>query len=210
MKPRTPPTRAELLRAKKLLGRVEQGAQLLRRKREALVRTLVPLARPAADARRQIAETATAAYRAERDALAIHGEAAVAATAWPARTLELELEIARVWGVTVPHFSALPVFERDLAARATPPSTIGAALFEASNRFELLAAQLLDAVARESQVRALGAALARTARQLHTLEHRVAPELAGRAAAIAAALDERDREDQLRLRMLRRVVRTTG
>jgi vacuolar-type H+-ATPase subunit D/Vma8 len=104
----------------------------------------------------------------------------------------------------VPQLSALPVFERDLAARATPPSTIGTALFEATNRFELLASQLLQAVARESQVRALGTALARTARQLHTLEHRVAPELTSRAATIASALDERDREDQLRLRMLRK------
>lgn len=207
MRSHTPPTRAELLRAKKLLARVEQGAQLLRRKREALVRAVIPLARPAADARRQIGETAKAAYRAERDALAIHGEAAVAATAWPARTLDLDVEVVRMWGVTVPLLSQVPGFERDLAARATAPSSVGTALFEATNHFELLAAQLLQSLARESQVRALGTALSRTARQLHTLEHRVAPELAESAATIAAALDERDREDQLRLRMLRRVKR---
>lgn len=203
MRPRTAPTRAELLRAKRLLARVEQGAQLLRRKREALVRALVPLARPAAEARRAIGETAAAAYDAEAAALAIHGEAAVAATSLPPRTLELELDVARVWGVTVPALADLPVFERDLAARATAPSSTGPALFEATNRFEHLASQLLQAVARESRVRALGTALARTARQLHTLEQRVAPELAARAHDIAAALDERDREDQTRLRTLR-------
>jgi len=208
VKPRTPPTRAELLRAKRLLSRVEQGAQLLRRKREALVRALVPLARPAAEARRQIGETAAAAYRAERDALAIHGEAAVAATGWPPRTLELEVDVARTWGVTMPVLSALPAFERDLAARATAPSFVGGALLEAANQFERLATQLLQSLARESQVRALGTAVARTARQLHTLEHRVEPELAARAATISAALDERDREDQLRLRMLRRAGRS--
>lgn len=207
MRSHPPPTRAELLRAKKLLARVEQGAQLLRRKREALVRALIPLARPAADARRQIGETAKAAYRAELAALAIHGDAAVTATAWPPRTLDLDVEVVRAWGVAMPVLSALPVFERDLAARATAPSSVGAALFEATNRFELLAAQLLQSLARESQVRALGTALARTTRQLHTLEHRVAPELATSVAAIASALDERDREDQLRLRMLRRVNR---
>lgn len=204
MKTRAAPTRAELLRAKRLLARVEQGAQLLRRKREALVRALVPLARPAAEARRTITETAAAAYRAQRDALAIHGEPAVAATALPPRTLEVELDVERVWGVTVPTLSDPPAFERDLEARSTAPSSVGVALFEATNHFELLAQQLLQAVARESQVRALGTALARTARQLHTLEQRVAPELSARASAVAAALDERDREDQLRLRLLRR------
>lgn len=204
MKPHVAPTRAELLRARRLLARVQQGAQLLRRKREALVRALVPLARPAAEARRALDETAAAAYRAERDALAIHGEAAVAATALPPRTLEVDLDVARVWGVTLPTLASLPAFERDLEARATAPWTIGTALFEATNHFELLASQLLHAIARESQVRALGTALARTSRQLHTLEQRVAPELSARASAVASALDERDREDQLRLRMLRR------
>lgn len=204
MRPHVAPTRAELLRAKRLLARVEQGAQLLRRKREALVRALVPLARPAAEARRTLDETAASAYRAERDALAIHGEAAVAATALPPRTLEVELDVARVWGVTLATLSALPVFERDLEARATAPSSVGIALLEATNHFELLASQLLHAITRESQVRALGNALARTSRQLHTLEQRVAPELSARATTVASALDERDREDQLRLRLLRR------
>jgi V/A-type H+-transporting ATPase subunit D len=191
------------LRSKRLLGRVQQGAQLLRRKREALVRVLVPLARPAAEARRSIAETAAAAYRAERDAIAINGEHAVAATAWPPRSLELELDIERVWGVTVPVLHALPSFERDVVTRATAPSSTGLALFETTNRFEALATQLLQAVTREAHVRALGTALARTARQLHTLEQRVAPELDDRIATVTSALDERDREDHARLRALR-------
>jgi V/A-type H+-transporting ATPase subunit D len=201
---RAAPTRAELLRSKRLLARVQQGAQLLRRKREALVRALVPLARPAAEARRAIADTAASAYRAERDALAINGEAAVSATGWPPRTLELELDVERVWGVVVPRLSDLPVFERDLEGRSTAPASTGPALFEATNHFEALATQLLQAVTREAQVRALGTALGRTARQLHTLEQRVMPEIAARATAVAAALDERDREDATRLRTLRK------
>jgi H(+)-transporting ATP synthase subunit D len=200
---RTAPTRAELLRNRRLLGRVEQGAALLRRKREALVRALVPLARPAAQARRAIADTAALAYAAELDALAIHGAGVVAATGWPPRALELDLEVARVWGVVVPTLAALPGWDRGLAARATAPGPIGPALFAAANRFEALAQQLIAAVAREAHVRALGAALTRTSRQLHTLEQRVAPELAATVGAIDRALEERDREEHTRLRHLR-------
>jgi V/A-type H+/Na+-transporting ATPase subunit D len=203
MTARTAATRAELLRARRLLEHVRQGATLLRRKREALVRALVPMARPAAEARRVIADTAAAAYEAELAALALHGAGAVAATALPARTVEVELDVERVWGVVVPVLSELPVWDRDLAARGTAPGTTGPALFEAANRFELLASQLLDAVAREAYVRALGAALVRTSRQLHTLEERVAPELRAEITAITQALDERAREDQTRLRLLR-------
>ena len=203
------PTRAELLRARRLLGRVNQGASLLRRKREALVRALVPLARPVAEQRRAIAEAAAAAYAAELEALAVHGAASVEATGWPARGLEVDLEVERVWGVVVPTVRELPAIERDLVARATAPGMTGATLFEAANRFETLASRLLSAAAREVHVRALGAALARTSRQLHTLEQRVAPELATRVAEIGRALGERDREDQTRLRKLRER-RTSG
>jgi H(+)-transporting ATP synthase subunit D len=196
-------TRAELLRTRRLLDRVDQGTRLLRRKREALVRALVPLARPVAEQRRAIAEIAAAAYRAELDALALHGAGGVEATGRPPRSLELELEVDRVWGVTVPVLRDIPVIERDLAARGTAPGTTGPALFEAANRFEALASRLLDAVSREAHVRALAAALARTSRQLHTLEQRVAPALATQAAGISRALAERDREDQTRLRKLR-------
>ena len=197
------PTRAELLRSRRLLDRVETGAALLGRKREALVRELFPMARPAALARRLIADAANAAYRAELAALALHGEGVVAATGWPARELEVDVTVQRVWGLAVPRLAALPAWDRDLAARVTAAGTTGPALFEAANRFERLAAELLAAAARELHVRALGQALARTTRQLHTLEQRVAPALREHIAAIGRALDEREREEHTRLRQLR-------
>jgi V/A-type H+/Na+-transporting ATPase subunit D len=208
---RAAPTRAELLRTRRLLDRVDRGAELLRRKREALVRTLVPLARPAAEARRAIAEIAAGAYRAELDALALHGAGGVAATSSPPRAIDVELEIQRMWGAAVPVLGELPATDRGLAARATAPGPTGPAQFEAANRFEALIARLLDAVAREARVRAVGAALARTSRQLNTLEQRVAPELTAQLSATTRALDERDREDQTRLRHLRaRTAQPTG
>ncbi|TMQ16173.1 MAG: hypothetical protein E6J91_12245 [Deltaproteobacteria bacterium] len=115
----------------------------------------------------------------------------------------VDLDLERVWGISVPTLRALPAVERGLAARATAPGPTGPALFEAANQFEALIAQLVEAVAREARVRALGDALARASRQLHTLEQRIAPELAAQIAATTRALDERDREDQSRLRHLR-------
>ena len=200
---KTPRTRAELLRARRLRERVERGAELVRKKREALVRSLLPLARPAAEARRAIADTAAAAYAAELDALALHGEGNVAASGWPPRDVDVELDLERVWGIAVPTVRALPEWRRSLAARATAPGT-GNTLVEAANQFESLMAALLDALAREARVRAVAAALARASRQLHTLEQRVAPELDARIAASTRALDERDRDDRNRLRKLAR------
>ncbi len=204
MKTRVSPTRSELLRSRRLLARVDKGASLLRRKREALVRELFPLARPAVEARRAIADAADRAYRAELEAVSIHGAGDVAATAWPSRQVEVDLDVATVWGVTVPRIAAVPALSRGLAARGTAPSTTGPALCEAANQFENLAEQLLDAASRELHLRALGAALARTSRQVQTLEHRVAPRLHARVTRVSRALDEREREEHTRLRQLRK------
>lgn len=201
--PRSAATRAELLRARRLLDRVNQGAALLRRKREALVRALVPMARPVVEERRKIADEAASAYAAELDALALHGAAATEATGWPPRAVEVELGVTRVWGITAPQLDQLPAIDRDLAGRATAPMMTGPALFEAANRFEALARDLLAAASREAHVRALGAALSRTSRQVHTLEQRVAPQLAQRVTDVSRALAEQQREDQTRLRKLR-------
>lgn len=203
MKARVAPTRSELLRSRRLLERVDRGASLLRRKRQALVRELFPLARPAAEARRAIADAADDAYRAQLEATALRGGGQVAATGWPARQVEVELEVGSVWGVAVPRLGEAPSLARGLAARGTEPGTTGPAVFEAANRFESLAERLLQAASRELHLRALGAALARTSRQVRTLEHRVAPQLVDRVARVRRALDEREREEQTRLRQLR-------
>ncbi|MEP6860332.1 MAG: V-type ATP synthase subunit D [Deltaproteobacteria bacterium] len=73
--------------------------------------------------------------------------------------------------------------------------------------FEALLARLLEALAPEARVRALGASLARASRQLHTLEQRIRPALDAEIAATTRALDERDRDDHVRLRRCARVVR---
>jgi vacuolar-type H+-ATPase subunit D/Vma8 len=65
-------------------------------------------------------------------------------------------------------------------------------------------ALLLEAASRETQIRRLARALARTSRQVNTLEQRVGPALERQAAEIRRTLEEREREDHLRLRRLGR------
>jgi V/A-type H+-transporting ATPase subunit D len=200
---RTSPTRLNLLRAARRLGRVTRGVGLLRRKREALVTELFKLARPAADARAQIAEAGTRAYPLLLAALAAHGRAGLRALAWPERALQVEVEGGSVWGITVSRIAVRPVLLRTLAARATTPGLTGPAAAAAATAFERLADLLLEAAPREMVIRRLGAALAQTSRQVNTLERRLAPALHGTVTAIRRALDEREREERLRLKRMK-------
>lgn len=202
MSERAPATRLGLMRTRARLERVHRGVELLRRKREALVGELFRAARPAVDARREIDRLAASARDALRRALAEHGLDGLDAMARPPRDLTADLEVDRVWGVPVARVRATAPVGRTIEARGTMPGAWGPAAVEAADRHERLVDRILEAAPRELLVRALGQALARTTRQLNTLEQAVAPVLAGRVRSIARGLDEREREDHLRVRHL--------
>jgi V/A-type H+-transporting ATPase subunit D len=183
---------------------VDRGATLLRRKREALVAELFRVARPAIDARTAIAEEMARACPALLEALAVHGHAGLRALAWPDRRLTVEIRPAQVWGVAVSDITDHPPVPRSLEARGVPPAGVGPATVEAADRFETLADLLIEAAPRELLVRRLGDALARTSRQVHTLEQRVGPRLEGEITRVRRTLDQREREEQLRLKHVQR------
>ncbi len=200
---RLPPTRSALVFGQRRAARFIKGAQLLRRKREALVTELLRLARPASAARALIAERTDVACRVLLRALAVHGRNGLRTLAWPARDFSLEIRTSQVWGVTVHEIAGRDLVRRTLAARGTAPGTAAPAAL-AADEFETLADLLLDAASRELVLRRLGAALSRTTRQVNTLEHRVTPALEARLGAIRRTLEEREREEHTRLIWLTR------
>lgn len=201
---RLAPTRLNLLRAGRRLERVRKGAALLRRKREALVTELFRLARPAAGARQLIEESARRGYAALLSALAVHGRASLRAASWPEHDLRVEIRSAQIWGIPVAHITSRPPLRRTAGARGLAPGQAGPATMVAADEFEQLTEMLLDAATREMLIRRLGEALARASRQVHTLERRLAPDLLTQMATVRRTLEEREREEHLRLKHLTR------
>ena len=198
------PTRLELLRATRRLERVTRGAALLRRKREALVTELFKLARPAADARARIDEEARRGYQLLLRALALHGRSGVRSLALPEREVQVEVSAGQVWGIPVANIGSRPRLTRSVRARGFAPGTAGPSTSAAAEAFEQLSELLLDAATREMLIRRLGDALAQTSRQVQTLERRVQPTLRQQLGVVRQTLEEREREEHLRLKHLRK------
>lgn len=196
-------TRQNLLALERRLARVGRGTALLRRKREALVGELFRLARPAATARRSIDDRAATAYPLLVDALAEEGLSGVRAVAWPAREIRVAMREAQVWGIPVAEILERPPVRRSLGARGTPATAVSPAAVAAATAFEDLIELLLDAATREALLRRVGDALSRTSRQVATLEQRLDPSLRGQLRRIRRTLDEREREEHLRLARVR-------
>jgi vacuolar-type H+-ATPase subunit D/Vma8 len=160
---------------------------------------IVRHARPASDARALIREQATQAYALLASALGVEGLTGLTAIAWPARDFTLRLREAQVWGIPVVEIVDRPLFHRTLEARGLPPTAIGPAAAAAATGFETLTDELLAAAPRELLLQRLGTALTRTSRQVNTLEQRVAPRLRQQIGRARRMLEEREREEHVRL-----------
>ena len=199
---REPATRFALVKTRRRRERVSRAQDLLSRKRRALVTELFRLAAPALDAREEVGREAVAAYAALLEALAVRDGDELRAVSWPGRELDVDVRRTETWGVEAAEIVDRPTVRRSLPARGTHPATTGPAAAAAADAFERLVELLLDAASREARLRRLGDALARTSRQLNTLEQRVLPRMDDRIRDIQRTLEEREREEHQRIRRI--------
>ena len=197
-------TRSSLMRLSRRLDQVDKGAALLEKKRDALVIQLFARVRPTIDARRRVEQQAAIAYRALVDALAAAGRSDLAALAWPSRDLRVDLlNHAKPAGTAAADRFATPqALVRGAAARAVVPGQADPAAEKAAEAFERLLELVLATAPEESAIRRLGRALAHTVRQVNVLEQRVAVDLGHALVRVRRTLDEREREESVRLRRI--------
>ena len=205
-----PATRSSVVRLRRRLGQIEKGAALLRKKREALVRELFGRVRPMIDAQVAIEQRSAQAYRALHVALSERGRMEAAALAWPRRRIVIELEDLAVWGLHGSELRNVPRLVRTFAARGTVPGHGDAAPQAAAEEFERLVEILLEAAPRSVVMRRLSEALSDTSRLLNTLEQRLAATLGGELVRMRRTLDEREREEHLRIRRIAASRRARG
>jgi H(+)-transporting ATP synthase subunit D len=199
---RTAATRSGLVRARRRLDQVQKGAALLKRKRESLVEELFARAKPAVSTREAIERQARRAWHSTWAALAQGGGDALLALGWPTRPVMVDLESLELWGLRAVALNRPPKVVRSLAARGVLPGAHDAASQDAAGDFEVLLEQLLEAAPQEHVMRRLGQALARTTRLVNTLEQRVSVQLRRDLSSIRRTLEEREREEHVRLKLL--------
>jgi V/A-type H+-transporting ATPase subunit D len=183
------------------------GARLLRSKREVLASEFFRLMREALEGRARLDECLGKAGRALAIARAIEGDAQVSSLALGAgRDIPIEVKLRSVWGVAVPAISA-PRLVRTADARGASALSWGLVSAEAARQYEGALEVLLGIASRELHLQRLGEELQQTSRRINALEQLVVPRLAAEEARIDIALEERTREETVRLKRFRRARR---
>jgi V/A-type H+-transporting ATPase subunit D len=201
---RAPTTRMGLLDVRGRYAVAEGGARLLRAKREVLAGEIWKMMHEVLEGRARLDEVLREAVKALGLAKALEGEEALDSLALVAgRDVPVQVSLRRVWGVPTPSVSAPPLV-RAADRRGTSPTSWGPAGAEAARGHEEALEVLLRIASREIHLARLGAEIQETSRRINAMEQLLLPALRAEAARIDAALDERDREDAVRLKRLRR------
>lgn len=197
------PTRTEMLTRQGQIRLAQQGAELLRSKREALVREFMAELRRYVEARKNMRQNMVQAVQCLMQTMAVDGPEAVAAAALTCqRSVTVALTEQNIWGTKVLNLES--DYKGHTAAEHSYGALTSTRLDEATEQFEEAVMAILRVAPMELKLRALAEDMRKTSRRVNALEQRLLPQLDSQVRYIRNALDQREREDIFRLKRLKR------
>ena len=195
------PTRMNLLAKRSQIRLARQGADLLNRKKDALLREFFDLVGTVYDLRVRLTEALRREMTEAVVAEALVGAHELASAAADA-DWHVQLTPRNLWGVRVADLEH-DYQPRDLLARPASPRGTPLAVDELAAGFERIVRDMLDLAPRELRLRRIGEEIRRTNRRINALEQQLIPRLEAQARYIHQVLEERTRDDVIRLKRLK-------
>jgi V/A-type H+-transporting ATPase subunit D len=189
-----PPTRSNLLRMKQELRFAREGYEILNRKREVLTGELIRVAHEAEQLQVQMWVLLEAAYRAMEQAQLQRGRALAAK-----ETLDVQLRFRGIMGVAVPVVEATTRQQEMLYSLGDT----SASLDETALAFRKVVEMIPELSRLVTTVWRLAIELRKTQRRVNALQYIFIPEYEETVEFIVSSLEERDREETFRLKLLK-------
>lgn len=201
------PTRSELLKRKASRSLADQGMNLLKRKRDALLREFMPI----------IDETMRLSLRLERVTMEAQYELSMAKareggpvirSASYASSGEALVDITgtHVMGVPIPVIRKGASSMRSLTKRGYAITGVSSRVDGVADKFEEIIDVIIESADIETRLKRLGEELRKTNRRVNALENIVIPEYAEQIKFINMSLEERAREDIFRLKKVKKAL----
>lgn len=196
-------TRAELLAKKKQIVLARQGRDLLKEKRNALLKELMRTAeqvvRNSDELELSVGESVAALALAE----ALDGPEAVQSAALAARgQVSLAVNVSNIMGVLTPVIEQKSVV-RGSFDRGYNPASVSSRIEAAAEAFENQLNLIIELAASEMRLRRLAEEIGRTTRRVNALDNVLIPRLETQRNYVQMVLEEREREDLFRLKRVK-------
>jgi V/A-type H+-transporting ATPase subunit D len=196
-------TRAELLAKKKQIILARQGRDLLKEKRNALLKELMRIAEQVVRSNDELEQSVSESLAALALAEALDGPEAVQSAAMAAQgQVSLTATITNVMGVLTPIIEHKSV-RRGPLDRGYSLSTVSSRIEAVAEAFEHQLDLIVELASSEMRLRRLAEEIGRTTRRVNALENVLVPRLEAQRNYVQMVLEEREREDLFRLKRVK-------
>lgn len=199
------PTRINLIQTKKTLALAQSGRDVLERKRDILLRELRNSIYEAERARTDLLEALAKAYQAIKEANMAKGSETISNVACGSRfEADFLMDFKSIMGVVV------PAVEFCSAAEVKPDygfANTSSELDKAFKQFYSLLALLADLAKAEGTTFQIASDVKRTQRRVNALNYVLIPMYRNIVKQIALVLEEKDREEFVRTKRIKYMIR---
>ena len=201
MDPREFPTKGNLIAAKNSLALAKQGYDLMDKKRNILIRELMDLIDEAKDIQEEIDTTFTRAYACLQRANIQHGISKVEELAYTVPIEDsIQIQTRSIMGTEIPHVKYTPKTPVPTYAFSTTKESADRAA-EAFRKVKDLTVKLSMV---ENAAYRLASNIKKTQKRANALQNITIPMYTGLVTDISNALEEKDREEFTRLKVIKR------
>lgn len=200
------PTRMELLKLKDREKLAVKGHSLLKEKRNALIMEFFNILERVKGSREGVEATLQEAYKDLSDAQMVMGDLAVTKSAMSVKeSVNVEIESRSVMGVVVPLIES-EIGQKNMVQRGYGFLETSVKLDEAASKFEESIKLIIELAEIEKTIMLLAIEIESTKRRVNALEHIIIPKLENTVKYIEMRLEEMERENFVRLKMIKKTM----
>lgn len=201
------PTRSELLERKQQITLAEQGMDLLKQKRDALLIEFMSVMDETLRLSNDLQRTTAEAQYSLAVAKAVDGVVSVRSAAFATRgEISIDMTGTKIMGISVPVVTKGESPLRTSFTRGYAITGVSSRIDETADKFERILDVIIEYADIETRLKRLGEEIQKTNRRVNALEQITVPSLKEQVAYIRQALDERAREDLFRLKKVKRKI----
>ena len=201
------PTRSELLERKQQIRLAQQGMDLLKQKRDALLMEFMGVMDETLRLSESLQKNVSEAQYSLAVAKAVDGTVALRSAALATKgEIVIEMTGTKIMGVSVPVVTKGESPIKSSFTRGYSVTGVSSRVDETADKFERILDVIIEYADIETRLKRLGEEINKTNRRVNALEQVTVPALQETVTYIRQTLDERAREDLFRLKKVKRKI----
>jgi V/A-type H+-transporting ATPase subunit D len=201
------PTRSELLERKQQITLAQQGMDLLKQKRDALLIEFMSVMDETLRLSEALQKSVADAQYALAVAKAVDGSVAIRSAALATQgDITVDMSGTKIMGVAVPVVTKGESPLRTSFTRGYSVTGVSSRVDESAEKFEKILEVIIEYADIETRLKRLGEEINKTNRRVNALEQVTIPALHEQVSYISQTLDERAREDLFRLKKVKKKI----